>query len=684
MHQNHRKKATKTAFKWAAILFIAGSFFIYLTDILLEQQINNFALQHVYQTYKGIGFCAFVALVLFVITRRLLIKIHEEKRELRHERRFSKQIQNSIPGIFFVLDEEGLLIRWNKNTNQITGLSDNELNNLLAIERIEESDREKGQEALKKVFTDGKAETELFLKTTNEEKRLFKITANRFKNDGNTFIVGTGIDITEENRLKEKLAGVLASEQKKRRKVEIDIRNLKETLDQTPLPRCILEGPQHVFSYANKAYKRLVGSDDLQGKKLTDVIPEVEEQGYVAILNKVYNTGESYIANNQYVKINRRDDNQKDYIFNLVYEPLHDSSGDVYGIYCEGIEVSDQIEAHKKIKRQNYQLKTAQEMARLGYWESNLETGDLIWSDIIYELFGLDKETFTNSLENFLSLIHPDDRDILELNLEQLKQGETFESQYRLIKPNGDLGWFREVGEVYKGQESDPEILHGIVQDITEQKNQENKIRKSYINGENKERKRISSELHDGIAQYLSAVLLHLDNAEDFLEKERGLIQLHNARKLVKRAVIETRTISQNLMPQTIEKHGLITAVKSLIKQYQLSSEIKFIFNQNIEVPVSLDKEIETNVYRIIQELLSNAVRHSNCDQIWITLDKEQSQLTCIIKDNGIGALIDDIKNTDGLGLQSIRDRVELLYGSIEFNNKLQEGLVVTIKIPLD
>lgn len=680
--KKYRNNVAFIAFKWAAVLFIVGSIYIYGTDALLDQYFDDVSLYKTFQTYKGIVFCGLIALILFFTIRHLLIKIDTEQQEVKKERRFAERIQNSIPGIFFVLDEAGRLIRWNDDTNIISGLSDKELKNVNAIERVEASDQIKAGNALQEVKDKGETETKLYLKTRSELKRLYKITASRFNNDGEQFIVGTGIDITQEHRLREELGRVLEKERERREKIEIDLKNLRDTFDQTPSPRCILEGPDHEFTYANESYKKLVDTKALVGKKLVEVIPEIVEQGFIEILDKVFHRGEPYVDKNKSVWIIKKDGSSEEHIFNLVYVPIK-NEGDVYGIYCEGVEITEQIKANEKIKRQNYQLKTAQEIAQLGYWESNMETGKITWSNIVFELFGLDPKTFTPTVDNLLDLIHPDDKSIHEKNIEKLKKNKNFESEYRIIKPNGEISWFREIGEVYERKDNKPLILHGVVLDITPQKSHEKKIKRSYLQGENKERKRISNELHDGIAQYLSAALLHLDNAKELLENKNGTTQLSHARELVEKAVSETRTISQNLMPQTIERHGIISAVKLLIKQYRLSSNIQIYFDYNIEPEWSVNQEIETNLYRIVQEALSNALRHSGGDKIWIEIVKNTNHIICKITDNGRGLELREIYKSKGLGLQNIKDRVELLSGSIKFKNTSAQGLTVHIVIPV-
>lgn len=621
----------------------------------------------------------------------VLIDIDGRKKaeqKLQREEKFIEASINSVPGIFFVLNKDGYILRWNDNSNQISGLTDEELKNMHATQRVVQNDIPKTEHLLNEVLTKGEIQDELCLKTTGEENPVYKITASRFESNGEYFIVGTGIDITAEKKLEKEIQQLLRKERKARRQTEGDIKKLKSTFDKAPSAMCILEGPNHVYTYANNAYKGVVGEEDLLGKPIGTVIPEIKEQGFIDILDDVYRKGESYSAKEKTVTIQQKENSEvNEYIFNLIYEPLYNEDGDVYGIFAEGVDVSEQVNSRKKIKRQNYQLKTAQEIANLGYWERNLVTDELVWTDIVYDLFGLDKDKFNLTIENFLNLVHPNDLGGVEDAIQALKQTGTFKTEYRIIRPNGSIGWFREKGEVFEWEDGDPKTLHGIVLDITQQKKAEKEIRKSLLEGENKERKRIANELHDGIAQYLSAALLHFDGAIEPLlnieKRSEHTQKLMHVRSLVKDALAETQTISHNLMPKTIEKYGMGGAIRSLIEQYEVSTDIQFHFTQQEEIESKLNNEIEINVYRMIQELLSNAVRHANCDTVWITLRKEKQLLICVVRDNGTGKDLPESFETDGLGLRTIYNRAQLLSGSVQFNNNPGKGIEVRIEVPI-
>ncbi|MDZ7680461.1 MAG: histidine kinase dimerization/phosphoacceptor domain -containing protein [Fodinibius sp.] len=159
------------------------------------------------------------------------------------------------------------------------------------------------------------------------------------------------MDITKQMELQEQLNASLAKEQELRKKAETDRDKLKTMFEKAPTPKCLLEGREMTFVIANKAYEQVVGQEDIVGKRVDEVIPEVEEQGYIDILKEVYDTGEPYLGQEEAIYFDKDDKTaQQEYIFNLLYEPLFDENGEVYGIFVEAVDYSEQIASQEKLK----------------------------------------------------------------------------------------------------------------------------------------------------------------------------------------------------------------------------------------------------------------------------------------------------------------------------------------------
>jgi PAS domain S-box-containing protein len=223
-----------------------------------------------------------------------------------------------------------------------------------------------------------------------------------------------------------------------------------------------------------------------------------------------------------------------------------------------------------------------------------------------------------------------------------------------------------------------------VINDITEQKKAEERIIGSVIEGSENERRRIAKELHDGLGQYLTAASLNLDSVYEELKTlpEKKMKQYEKGLKLLRNAIVESRRISQNLLPKAIEDFGLSLAVQSLIDDVAGSSEITIAYSDNLN-GIDLGENVELNIYRIIQEGMNNAVRHADCNRVDIQLILDENQLICTIEDNGTGFQLDS-DEVLGLGITNIRNRVNALSGEVEFSSRAGKGTLITVIVPVN
>ena len=257
------------------------------------------------------------------------------------------------------------------------------------------------------------------------------------------------------------------------------------------------------------------------------------------------------------------------------------------------------------------------------------------------------------------------------------------ESEEALLKSNNDLENSNRL--VIQAQE---EILK-IEEEKYELQLAEDRIRAgALIEGQEEERKRFARELHDGIGQMLTGLKLHAEKLKHVQftdEKQRS--RFDQLVIMIQDTIRTTRQISYNLMPSVLEDFGLNAALNLLCEQTSQSSGIKVEFIGSRE-RVALSKPIEIGLYRIAQEALNNAVKHSNADFIMITLEKNTDQILLKIEDNGKGFLLDNVKNQENVylphnGIENIRTRASLLNGEISIDSKLNGGTRLVVKIDL-
>lgn len=204
----------------------------------------------------------------------------------------------------------------------------------------------------------------------------------------------------------------------------------------------------------------------------------------------------------------------------------------------------------------------------------------------------------------------------------------------------------------------------------------------SMIEGQEQERERISKDLHDSLGGLLSAVKLQFDRINIRNHPESDKERYREATKLLDHAIEEVRSISGNLQPVALKNLGLIPAIKDLVNKYHGSNFPEITF-QYYNMPDKIPNIHALSIYRIIQELINNTVKHANANEILIQLNGEIGQIILQYEDDGTGFVIDDNQKC-GMGLQNLHSRVNFLKGNISFETKPGEGVSVMIRIPLD
>jgi signal transduction histidine kinase len=200
------------------------------------------------------------------------------------------------------------------------------------------------------------------------------------------------------------------------------------------------------------------------------------------------------------------------------------------------------------------------------------------------------------------------------------------------------------------------------------------------VEGQEAERKRIARDLHDGLGVLLSSAKIQFSNIADKVTENRDIFD--SATRLIEKAAIDVRKISHNMMPGLLTKYGLIEALESLFDQFEGNSEISGHLEVNGDV-VRLPENSEIMVYRVIQEMINNTLKHANAKFISLNLNFSAQLLNIQYSDNGAGFNVEEKLQAKSLGLSSIKSRVEFLGGEISIESKPGAGIMVFIQIPL-
>jgi len=353
-----------------------------------------------------------------------------------------------------------------------------------------------------------------------------------------------------------------------------------------------------------------------------------------------------------------------------------------------------------KLRQMEAMIQTEKERLKIQYRLTNIPT--ITWqkkgNDFIIADYNITMEDFTDGLiGNFLdkpaSIIYKDRPD-LQLNL------NTCLNDHGLIKLETPYQMFTNKKQkiiVFTFIYMPPDSVISHMEDITERKVAEQKLRKSekqlrilsaqLMTMQERQKKHISRELHDSIGQYLTAIkfsmentLIQLNESQD-ISKATGFLEA--GINLLKQTIDEVRKIMMDLRPSILDDLGILSTISWVCRELQA-----VYTSVRVEQDIQLKEEdipepLKIIIYRILQEALNNATKHSQASRVCISLKNVGGKIQLMVEDNGRGfdykqvSSNYDISAPEGLGLISMRERAELNGGSLVIESQLNKGTAV-------
>lgn len=209
------------------------------------------------------------------------------------------------------------------------------------------------------------------------------------------------------------------------------------------------------------------------------------------------------------------------------------------------------------------------------------------------------------------------------------------------------------------------------------------KMMEAALESQENERRRLAGELHDSIGAMLSTIRMGITTMARQMPGAEGLAQ---SKEMLDDTIGSVRRISRDLMPSTLEKFGFANAVRELCERFQATAQIPIPYDEHGEIK-SFDKSRELMLFRIVQELINNAIKHAAASTIAVTLSGND-RLEVTVEDDGVGFNPDAIKNSQengkGLGLFNIENRARLLGADVQFDTLKRKGSKITLVVPYE
>jgi len=206
----------------------------------------------------------------------------------------------------------------------------------------------------------------------------------------------------------------------------------------------------------------------------------------------------------------------------------------------------------------------------------------------------------------------------------------------------------------------------------------ENRVLQAIMQTEERERRQLAKDLHDGIGPLLSNIKMSVSALDKSQISGFNRTVVDNIGNLINESITALKYTSNNLSPHILDNFGLASAVSSFTENIVRVGKIEITFNSNIE-STRFDSQIETNVYRIICELFQNTIKHANASKISLLVHYHEGRIIVQYFDDGIGFDPVDPSTMNGMGISNMRSRLKALGGDIEFKRILPKGMMTSI-----
>ncbi|HVF72984.1 MAG TPA: PAS domain-containing protein, partial [Chthoniobacterales bacterium] len=372
--------------------------------------------------------------------------------------------------------------------------------------------------------------------------------------------------------------------------------------------------------------------------------------------------------------------------------PIFSKEGAIIEVLVVAANITEQERARAALRESEERFRLLAEVTNDAIWDWDLVTNQLWWNEGFENLFGYSREEIEKTIDSWYNRVHPAERGRVIAGIHRVidEGGTTWSDEYRFLCKNGSYAYVLDRGQVIRNGAGKAVRMVGGMRDLTERKRVEAAAQAfpaELLRAQDEERRRIARELHDSTAQELAVVAMNLGRLEEWIEGRDAWAEnlLADSLAVLAQGNRDLRTLAHLLHPPMLEELGLIGALRDYVEGFSARSGIQV----DLEAPQDFDRcssEIETALFRVVQESLSNVHRHSGSKVALVKLacDRDVVELTIVDRGKGLpeGLLIGTAEKARvGVGISGMRQRVSQLMGRLEIASN-RHGTTVHAVLP--
>jgi PAS domain S-box-containing protein len=368
----------------------------------------------------------------------------------------------------------------------------------------------------------------------------------------------------------------------------------------------------------------------------------------------------------------------------LTISPIRDGTGKIAGCATIARDITERRRAEAAVRESEERFRLVANTAPVMIWMAGTDKLCHYFNKPWLDFTG---RTFEQELGNgWTQGIHSEDVvDCLKTYTEAFDKREQFEMQYRIRRHDGEYRWIIDIGVPRLNEEGSFAGYIGSCIDVTERKRAEealSTIGRRLIEAHEEERTWIGRELHDDINQRLALLAIELDLWSKQNSGSKFSEHLNHARSRITELSSDVQVLSHRLHSSKLDILGLTVAARSFCKELSDNAKVEVRFSPSA-VPATLPHEVSLCLFRVLQEALQNATKHSGVRVFHVNLRGSPDGLELTVSDDGIGFDEHEGFSRQGLGLISMRERLQMVDGVLEIRTYPGGGTTVSARVPL-